>query len=191
MDEDGDRVTLGDGLEGKKHLKMPSAWNRVACVKFTHTSIRPGRLSAGSRRSMWLVVAKRRLERKELVVEGCTVMIINSLPALRCCNTIKAVEEATQTKSRSVVFSCCFLRLGCRCSGGSGVTGDTSCEGSIKILQKQYASCGHSAHESRQRVIGHAMGILDGDDLEYKIRTYPLDERLTTYMSKPNSPANE
>lgn len=54
-------AALGDGLEGKKHLKMPSAWNRVACEKFTHTSIRPGRLRAGSRRSIWFVVANKRL----------------------------------------------------------------------------------------------------------------------------------
>ena len=54
------------GLEGKKHLKMPSACHFVACVKFTHTSIRPGRLSAGSRRSMWLVVANSKLE-----IKGC------------------------------------------------------------------------------------------------------------------------
>jgi hypothetical protein len=41
-----------DGLEGKKHLKRPSACHLVACVKLIHTSIRPGRLSAGSSRSM-------------------------------------------------------------------------------------------------------------------------------------------
>ena len=57
----GGDAGLEDGLEGKKHLKMPSAWNRVACVKFTHTSIRPGRLSAGSRRSIWFVVANKSL----------------------------------------------------------------------------------------------------------------------------------
>ena len=41
-----------EGLYGKKHLKMPSACHFVACVKLTHTSIRPGRLRAGSRRSI-------------------------------------------------------------------------------------------------------------------------------------------
>ena len=63
-------VVTGDdeaaGLKGKKHLKMPSACHFVACVKFTHTSMRPGRLSAGSRRSIWLVVANSRLE-----IKGC------------------------------------------------------------------------------------------------------------------------
>lgn len=49
------------GRAGKKHLKIPSACHFVACLKFTQTSIRPGRLSAGSSRSMWFVVAKRRL----------------------------------------------------------------------------------------------------------------------------------
>lgn len=42
----------GLGLEGKKHLKIPSACHFVAWVKFTQTSMRPGRLRAGSRRSM-------------------------------------------------------------------------------------------------------------------------------------------
>ncbi len=41
-----------DGRDGKKHLKMPSACHFVALVKLIHTSIRPGLLSAGSRRSM-------------------------------------------------------------------------------------------------------------------------------------------
>lgn len=41
-----------DGRDGKKHLKMPSACHFVALVKLTQTSIRPGLLSAGSRRSM-------------------------------------------------------------------------------------------------------------------------------------------
>ena len=50
-----------EGLKGKKHLKIPSACHLVAWVKLTHTSIRPGRLRAGSSRSIWLVVAKRRL----------------------------------------------------------------------------------------------------------------------------------
>jgi hypothetical protein len=49
-----------EGLKGKKHLKIPSACHLVACVKLTHTSIRPGRLRAGSRRSMWFVVANNR-----------------------------------------------------------------------------------------------------------------------------------
>lgn len=49
------------GLHGKKHLKIPSACHLVACVKFTQTSMRPGRDSAGSRRSIWLVVANKRL----------------------------------------------------------------------------------------------------------------------------------
>lgn len=41
-----------EGFAGKKHLKIPSACHFVACLKFTQTSMRPGRLSAGSRRSM-------------------------------------------------------------------------------------------------------------------------------------------
>lgn len=65
-------VSLGDedelaalaALNGKKHLKIPSAWNFVACVKFTQTSIRPGRLRAGSKRSIWFVVANRSLQKK-------------------------------------------------------------------------------------------------------------------------------
>ena len=56
----GDEVSSGDGgdeddadgRDGKKHLKMPSACHFVALVKLIHTSIRPGLLSAGSRRSM-------------------------------------------------------------------------------------------------------------------------------------------
>ena len=48
-DDDGDNV---EGREGKKHLKMPSACHLVALVKLTQTSIRPGLLSAGSRRSI-------------------------------------------------------------------------------------------------------------------------------------------
>jgi hypothetical protein len=49
FDEDEDNA---DGRHGKKHLKMPSACHFVALVKLTHTSIRPGLLSAGSRRSI-------------------------------------------------------------------------------------------------------------------------------------------
>jgi hypothetical protein len=49
LDEDGDS---SDGRDGKKHLKMPSACHFVAFVKLTQTSMRPGLLSAGSRRSM-------------------------------------------------------------------------------------------------------------------------------------------
>lgn len=49
------------GCEGKKHLKIPSACHLVAWVKLTHTSIRPGRLKAGSKRSMWFVVANKSL----------------------------------------------------------------------------------------------------------------------------------
>lgn len=41
-----------DGRDGKKHLKMPSACHFVALVKLTQTSMRPGLLSAGSRRSI-------------------------------------------------------------------------------------------------------------------------------------------
>ncbi len=37
---------------GKKHWKMPSACHFVAFLKLIQTSIRPGRLSAGSKRSM-------------------------------------------------------------------------------------------------------------------------------------------
>ena len=51
-----------DFLQGKKHLKMPSACHLVAFVKLTHTSMRPGRLRAGSRRSMWFVVANSNLK---------------------------------------------------------------------------------------------------------------------------------
>lgn len=66
VDEEADKSEVddaaeADGLQGKKHLKMPSACHLVALAKFTHTSIRPGRLRAGSRRSMWFVVAKRSL----------------------------------------------------------------------------------------------------------------------------------
>ena len=48
----GEAALEEDGLYGKKHLKIPSACHLVACVKLTHTSIRPGRLRAGSRRSI-------------------------------------------------------------------------------------------------------------------------------------------
>jgi hypothetical protein len=41
-----------DGRDGKNKLKMPSACHFVALVKLIHKSIRPGLLSAGSRRSM-------------------------------------------------------------------------------------------------------------------------------------------
>lgn len=60
---DSGAPAVGAPLEraGKKHLKMPCACHFVACLKFTQTSIRPGRLSAGSSRSMWFVVANRRL----------------------------------------------------------------------------------------------------------------------------------
>ena len=59
--DDGNDEDDADGRDGKKHLKMPSACHFVALVKLIHTSIRPGLLSAGSRRSTWLVVAKRSL----------------------------------------------------------------------------------------------------------------------------------
>lgn len=45
-------VVVIEGLKGKKHLKIPSACHFVACVKLTQTSIRPGLLRAGSRRSI-------------------------------------------------------------------------------------------------------------------------------------------
>lgn len=61
LTSDGASSTSATFLHGKKHLKMPSACHFVAFVKFTQTSIRPGRLSAGSRRSMWFVVANRSL----------------------------------------------------------------------------------------------------------------------------------
>ncbi len=48
----GDKDDEAEGREGKKHLKMPSACHLVALVKLIHTSIRPGLLSAGSRRSI-------------------------------------------------------------------------------------------------------------------------------------------
>lgn len=51
------------GLDGKKHLKMPSACHLVAWAKLTHTSMRPGRLNAGSRRSIWFVVANNSLQK--------------------------------------------------------------------------------------------------------------------------------
>lgn len=51
-------------LDGKKHLKIPSACHLVAFLKLIQTSIRPGRLSAGSRRSIWLVVANNSLRSK-------------------------------------------------------------------------------------------------------------------------------
>lgn len=50
--EDAVELASLAALNGKKHLKIPSAWNFVACVKFTQTSIRPGRLRAGSKRSI-------------------------------------------------------------------------------------------------------------------------------------------
>ena len=50
--DDGGDEDDADGRDGKKHLKMPSACHFVALVKLIHTSIRPGLLSAGSRRSM-------------------------------------------------------------------------------------------------------------------------------------------
>ena len=49
---DGDGGDEGEGRDGKKHLKMPSACHLVALVKLTQTSIRPGLLRAGSRRSI-------------------------------------------------------------------------------------------------------------------------------------------
>ncbi len=62
-DDSAGAPAVGVALEraGKKHLKMPCACHFVACLKFTQTSIRPGRLRAGSSRSMWFVVANRRL----------------------------------------------------------------------------------------------------------------------------------
>lgn len=51
-DEADDDADDADGRDGKKHLKMPSACHFVAFAKLTQTSIRPGLLSAGSRRSM-------------------------------------------------------------------------------------------------------------------------------------------
>lgn len=50
--DEGVGALLGEVFAGKKHLKMPSACHLLACLKFTQTSMRPGRLNAGSRRSM-------------------------------------------------------------------------------------------------------------------------------------------
>ena len=52
VSSDDDEEEDADGRDGKKHLKMPSACHFVALVKLTQTSMRPGLLSAGSRRSM-------------------------------------------------------------------------------------------------------------------------------------------
>lgn len=55
MGEDEDEDSSdddADGRDGKKHLKMPSACHLVALVKLIQTSMRPGLLRAGSRRSM-------------------------------------------------------------------------------------------------------------------------------------------
>ena len=51
-DDAADDEDDADGRDGKKHLKIPSACHFVALVKLIQTSIRPGLLSAGSRRSM-------------------------------------------------------------------------------------------------------------------------------------------
>lgn len=95
-------------LEGKKHLKMPSACHFVAWVKFTQTSMRPGRLKAGSRRSIWLVVAKRRLrvisDKVSAKFARVAGMKIDNAPTLRRSDAIEAVQEATQTQSRSIRF---------------------------------------------------------------------------------------
>ena len=51
-DDDDDDDDGSEDREGKKHLKILSACHLVALVKLTQMSIRPGLLSAGSRRSM-------------------------------------------------------------------------------------------------------------------------------------------
>lgn len=50
---------ISSSVEGKKLRKSASACHLLAFRNSTHTSMRPGRLSAGSRRSRWFVVAKR------------------------------------------------------------------------------------------------------------------------------------
>lgn len=73
LGEDADEaagVVLGEGFAGKKHLKMPSACHLLACLKFTQTSMRPGRLNAGSRRSIWFVVANSKLSNESQYGQG-------------------------------------------------------------------------------------------------------------------------
>lgn len=52
-------LASSSSMLGKKFRNSASACHGLACLNSIHTSMRPGRLNAGSSRSRWFVVAKR------------------------------------------------------------------------------------------------------------------------------------